>query len=442
MNPHTKVKSSPIGLIPQDWSYVTISEALQTGEKVTYGVVQPGPEDPHGVKFIRGGDIKSGQISFGLRTISKVVSDSYKRTILRGGELVMSLVGYPGQSAVIPCALKGMNIARQVALLRLSNEFEPYFVHHFLSSDVGQKLLMNKLNGSAQQVINLKDLAKVNIPKVLFKEQEKIAAILSTVDKKIVLIEQKIMKTGQLKIFLMKKLFSKGAGVQDDDGNWRQHAEFRDSAFGPIPSIWKTPKLAECVTKVGSGVTPKGGSKAYLETGIPLLRSQNILFGNLKLADVAFISDSQHKKMKGSQLQARDVLLNITGASIGRCAVLPCDFKEGNVNQHVCIIRTTKDIVPEFMGLFLNSYLGQKQIWSLQAGGNREGLNFQQIRSFIIPVLPKNEQQCIIDICSTVDKKLELLHLQKVKTKQLKKGLMQKLLTGEWRIPMDDIEAV
>lgn len=145
--------------------------------------------------------------------------------------------------------------------------------------------------------------------------------------------------------------------------------------------------------------------------------------------------------MKGSQLEPKDVLLNITGASIGRCAVLPADFEEGNVNQHVCIIRMSQTITPEFCGWFLNSNLGQKQIWNLQAGGNREGLNFQQIRSFRIPVLTVEEQCSIVDILSTVSDKLNLLEQQKVETQQLKKGLMQKLLTGEWRVPVEETEA-
>lgn len=301
--------------------------------------------------------------------------------------------------------------------------------------------MKSKTNGSTMLHFTKKGMEDQLILTPPLAEQRRIAEVISSVDEKIVLIEQNITQTKMLKSGFMQKLFSKGVGVQDEDGVWRKHTKFRDSAFGPIPSNWKTPKLGDCVTKVGSGVTPKGGSKAYLVEGIPLLRSQNVLFGKFKLGDVAFISDSQHEKMKGSQLQARDVLLNITGASIGRCAVLPKDFDEGNVNQHVCIIRTTKDIIPEFMGLFLNSYLGQKQIWSLQAGGNREGLNFQQIRSFVIPVLPQNEQQAIIDICFTVDAKLDLLEQQKRETQQLKRGLMQKLLTGEWRVPLDDNEA-
>ncbi len=273
------------------------------------------------------------------------------------------------------------------------------------------------------------------------KEQQKIAEVLSTVDKKIDLIDQKIAETEKLKAGLMQKLFSEGVGVQDENGNWQPHTEFQDSPFGKIPKCWSVETLGEHTIKVGSGVTPKGGSKAYVDTGIPLIRSQNVLFGKFKLDDVAFITEQQHEKMKGSQLQPRDVLLNITGASIGRCAVLPADFEEGNVNQHVCIIRMSQAITPEFCGCFLNSNLGQKQIWNLQAGGNREGLNFQQIRSFRIPVLTAEEQCSIVEILSTVGDKLNLLEQQKVETQQLKKGLMQKLLTGEWRVPVEETEA-
>lgn len=273
------------------------------------------------------------------------------------------------------------------------------------------------------------------------QEQQKIAEVLSTVDKKIDLIDQKIAETEKLKTGLMQKLFSEGVGVQDSDGNWQPHSEFQDSPFGKIPKCWSVETLGEHTVKVGSGVTPKGGSKAYVDSGIPLIRSQNVLFGKFKLDDVAFITEQQHDKMKGSKLQPRDVLLNITGASIGRCAVLPEDFDEGNVNQHVCIIRTSESIVPDFCGWFLNSNLGQKQIWNLQAGGNREGLNFQQIRSFRIPVFSIEEQCSIVEILSTVSDKLNLLETQKAETQQLKKGLMQKLLTGEWRVPLDNPEA-
>lgn len=221
------------------------------------------------------------------------------------------------------------------------------------------------------------------------------------------------------------------------DGRWQPHTEFQETELGKIPVHWLASLINQHVSKVGSGVTPKGGSKAYLSQGIPLIRSQNVLVGRLDLTDVAYISNEQHQKMKGSMLESNDVLLNITGASIGRCCLLPKNIQEANVNQHVCIIRTTDDLLSSYTAYFLNSEFGQSQIWSLQAGGNREGLNFQQIRSFRIPLPPLKEQQEIARILSTVDRKLDHLQTQKAQTQQLKKGLMQKLLTGQIRVQPD-----
>lgn len=298
--------------------------------------------------------------------------------------------------------------------------------------------LIRKCQGAAQPNLSkqLVDTLRVVYPVLI--EQNKISYVLGKSDKKIDLIEQKISETQQLKKGLMQKLYTEGVGDVDEEEKWHPHTEFQDSPFGLVPPSWSIATLGECVSKIGSGVTPKGGSKAYVDEGIPLIRSQNILVGKLKLDDVAHITEAQHSKMKGSQLESRDVLLNITGASIGRCAVLPEDFGDGNVNQHVCIIRMDQTILPEFCGFFLNSHFGQKQIWNLQAGGNREGLNFQQIRSFLIPRMPIKEQQKIVEILTKVDEKIDLLNQQKAEAQQLKKGLMQKLLTGEWRVPLDD----
>ncbi|HEQ3612592.1 restriction endonuclease subunit S [Vibrio parahaemolyticus] len=330
-------------------------------------------------------------------------------------------------------------IGRGLAAIRNKSNFSQDFLIQCMQFHIDS--IIRLASGTTFPNLDRKTIASLLVPNLPIQEQQKIAEILSTVDKKIDLIDQKIAETEKLKTGLMQKLFSEGVGVQDENGEWQPHTEFQDSPFGKIPKCWSVETLGEHTIKVGSGVTPKGGSKAYVDTGIPLIRSQNVLFGKFKLDDVAFITEQQHEKMKGSQLQPKDVLLNITGASIGRCAVLPADFEEGNVNQHVCIIRMSQAITPEFCGWFLNSNLGQKQIWNLQAGGNREGLNFQQIRSFRIPVLTVEEQCSIVDILSTVSDKLNLLEQQKVETQQLKKGLMQKLLTGEWRVPVEETEA-
>ena len=107
---------------------------------ITYGVVKPGAEGE--VAFVRGGDIARGRVlTDQLRTITEDVSQQYRRTLLRGGELLISLVGQPGQVAVAPPELEGANIARQVGLIRLSSTVDAEYVRYFLQSPVGQEAL-------------------------------------------------------------------------------------------------------------------------------------------------------------------------------------------------------------------------------------------------------------------------------------------------------------
>ena len=190
---------------------------------------------------------------------------------------------------------------------------------------------------------------------------------------------------------------------------------------------WTGEKLGAKTKKVGSGITPTGGDKNYKPSGRPFVRSQNIGWGELLLDDVAFIDEETHNSFSSTQIAVYDVLLNITGASIGRSVVADSRIEGGNVNQHVCIIRVKPDeLSPFFLNQYLISHDGQKQIDSFQAGGNRQGLNFEQIRSFLIP-LPAvfAEQQKIAECLSSVD---ELMAAQARKVDALKthkNGLMQ-----------------
>jgi type I restriction enzyme S subunit len=106
-----------------------------------------------------------------------------------------------------------------------------------------------------------------------------------------------------------------------------------------IPVGWVWCRLAEICSKIGSGSTPRGGKDVYIESGIPLFRSQNIHDNGLRYEDIAFIDHKIHIKMLGTHILANDILLNITGGSIGRAALVPATFEYGNVSQHVCIIR-------------------------------------------------------------------------------------------------------
>lgn len=186
-----------------------------------------------------------------------------------------------------------------------------------------------------------------------------------------------------------------------------------------VPTHWEVIRIKYMVSKVGSGVTPKGGAEVYQHDGIPLLRSQNIYFDGLRMNDVAYITEEVHQSMAGSAVMAGDVLLNITGASIGRCFYVPDDLGEANVNQHVCILRRNERVTTKYLYYLLASSTGQNQIDRLQTGANREGLNFEQLRNFVFPLPDKTEQKILTDylakhtsrIDETIRKKQRLIEL-------------------------------
>ncbi|OQZ03818.1 MAG: hypothetical protein B6D34_06420 [Candidatus Brocadia sp. UTAMX1] len=211
---------------------------------------------------------------------------------------------------------------------------------------------------------------------------------------------------------------------------------YKQTEVGVIPNDWEVVCLGEMTIKVGSGITPTGGERVYKKDGRPFLRSQNVGWGCLLMEDIAFIDDSTHNAFKDTEILEDDVFLNITGASIGRSAVADSRVEGGNVNQHVCIIRTVKDkLYPYFLKYSLLSRVGQKQIDSFQAGGNRQGLNFGQIRSFKIPLPPKAEQNAIATVLSDADALISSLEKLIAKKRNIKQGAMQELLTGKKRLP-------
>ncbi|MEW6589662.1 MAG: restriction endonuclease subunit S [Pseudomonadota bacterium] len=154
-------------------------------------------------------------------------------------------------------------------------------------------------------------------------------------------------------------------------------------------------RLGDHTTRIGSGQTPSGGESSYLPTGIALIRSQNVLMGSFSKEGLAFISDAIDGSMSGSRVQRSDILLNITGASIGRVCVVPDDICPANVSQHVCIIRCEATLDPNYVAAVLASPSFQKFIWASQAGGTRQALTKQMIEEFKIPWRPIGEQRQI-----------------------------------------------
>lgn len=213
-----------------EWPESRLEELTEEGSSITYGVVKPGPHESDGVLFVRGGDILNGTILRDqLRTIGPEVSKQYRRTLLRGGEMLVSLVGNPGQVALVPTSLAGANIARQVGLVRLGEGVDARYVMYFLQSPSGQAAIGARSMGSVQQVINLRDLKKVWIPLPSLPEQHAIASILGALDDKIEL-NRKMSQT----------LEATAQAIYQDRIGWFQDASDRMLAnwrIGPVSGI-------------------------------------------------------------------------------------------------------------------------------------------------------------------------------------------------------------
>jgi type I restriction enzyme S subunit len=209
-------------------------------------------------------------------------------------------------------------------------------------------------------------------------------------------------------------------------------------------AVWPVDRIKDHASKIGSGVTPSGGATSYLDEGIPLLRSQNVHFDGLRLGDVAYISEQTHAEMSGTQLTDRDVLLNITGASIGRCTFVPDGFGEGNVNQHVCIIRTTARLHYKFLTYCLAGPWGQDQVLSSFTGASRQGLGQRDLGEIQVPLPPLPEQQRIAayldSTCAAIDAAVAAKRRQIETLDALRKSVAHQVLSEGLRpgLPLKD----
>ncbi|MEO5930139.1 MAG: restriction endonuclease subunit S [Candidatus Kapaibacterium sp.] len=326
-------------------------------------------------------------------------------------------------------------VGRQGALCGNVNLFDGFFhaTEHALvatpSSGIDTHWLyyaleIRKLNrfatGQAQPGLSVTILNAVPIAVPADRdEQKRIADCLGSLDDLIAAERRKLEALRQHKQGLMQQLFPQ-------PGETVPRLRFPEFVDAPE---WDLRKLGPLTTKIGSGITPLGGESNYKTHGRPFIRSQNVGWGELILDNVAYIDEEMHSSFDATELVVSDVLLNITGASIGRSAVADVRIVGGNVNQHVCIIRVNEnELSPGLLNQYLISGHGQNQIDSFQAGGNRQGLNFGQIRSFEIP-LPSTfaEQQRIADCLSALDARLAAQVQKLVALKAHKRGLLQQL---------------
>lgn len=301
----------------------------------------------------------------------------------------------------------------------------PKYCYYFLSYFPLEKFS----TGTGVPTLNRNNIhcQKVAFPPL--PEQQKIAEILSTVDKKIYLIDQKIAETQKLKTGLMQKLFSEGVGVLDEQGNWQPHMEFKDSQLGKVPKSWELNKM-ESYCSIISGVSP---SKLQLsDQGYPFFKVEEFNYSEKILTKARnYVSD------KDSCHNGNYLLLPKRGAAIflNKLRIAKGIFQ---IDTNVMGIKFNNKVAD--LDFMLYRLLFEK-LENMADVSTIPQINNKHINPYIIPLPSLPEQKKIASIISTVYEKIDLLKQQKSETQELKKGLMQKLLTGEWRVPLDESEA-
>lgn len=355
----------------------TFSNLLADAEVFVDGDwVESKDQDPNGdVRLIQLADVGDG---FYIDKSSRfLTSDSAKRlkcTFLKEGDILVARMPDPlGRACIFPKHEMPCVTVVDVCIIRPNpNKIDSRWLMHSINSPVIRRRINEYVTGTTRQRISRGNLSKIKISVPPLEEQRRIASILDKADELRQKRQQAIEKLDQL-----------------------LQATFIDMFGDPVsnPKGWDVKILEKLTTKIGSGSTPKGGDSSYKNEGISLIRSLNIYDGKFKYKNLAFIDEDQAAKLRNVEIQKNDVLLNITGASVARCCLVPEKVIPARVNQHVSILRANIEILPEFLeALLISKPMKSKLLKVSGAGATREALTKLQLQELEIIVPPINIQ--------------------------------------------------
>ena len=417
--------------LPKGWEIKSIKDLKLDISDGNYSSKYPTQNDfiECGVPFIRANNIKSMTvIDKDMRFISEKQHNELKKGHLKKNDILITTRGDIGQVSLVPDKYIGANINAQIVRIGVSESIFFKYLAYILTYEETQKNIKSLETGTALKQLPVKKLDLLNIPLPPLEEQKKIADILTTVDKKIAFVEENISATEELKKGLMQKLLTEGIG----------HTEFKDSELGRIPESWEVKKLGD-IGSLEGGYAFKSGEYNIEEKGYQVIRMSNINTFGLNLVKDPKYLESIEEKAKKYILSMGDILITLTGTigktDYGNVAFIDID-KPMVLNQRVGRFVPKKNNYNKFFFYVFNFSLFRNKFFEFGQGGtgNQANVGKNDFESIEIIVPPLEEQKQIAEILSTVDKKIENLKEKKLFFEELKKGLMQKLLTGEVRV--------
>jgi len=359
------------------------------------------------IPWVKTGDLKDKYVSKQIEYITELGLQNSSAKLFPSNTVLLAMYGATiGACSILPfeCATN-----QACAAFLPSKKVLPEYLYYFLLSH--QEKFIRDGVGGAQPNISAGYLKNVDFELLSLEKQKQIAENLDKVTHLIDLCNQMLDKLD----LLVKSRFIELFG--DPVLNSKK---------------WEVKRLQDITNKIGSGATPKGGRESYGTEGISLIRSMNVYNGYFEHKELAHISDEQAKKLDNVIVQKNDVLLNITGASVARCCLVPSVVLPARVNQHVCIIRCESEVLPLFVCSVLTDGNYQKHLWKIAgSGATREAITKQQVENLEIILPPLELQTQFSEFVQTVDKsKLAVKQLLE-KAETLKKSLMQEYFSPQ-----------
>lgn len=407
----TGYKHETSGHFPTDWRTARLSELVEQNRPITYGIVQPGANTKGGVLMIRSQDYVGGWSgTSGIMRVSKIVEAPYERARVRTGDILITVVGANiGTLAIVPPELDSANISRAVARISAArNKIDPLFLLQSLDSGQIEKLISVATTGGAQPVLNISQLEGLHILLPPLPEQKAIASILSTwdsaIEKTLQLITQKEL---QMKA-LMQQLITGKKRLKGFDEKWRS------CHIGEIAS--------ELVSKNGD-------------------HSQLVVLSCTKYDGLVPSLEYFGRKMYGNDLSTYKVVQRHTFAyatnhieegSIG----YQTNYEQALISPMYTVFKTNGQENDEYLYRLLKSHKYIHEYRKRMEGSinRRGGLRWEEFSKIKLTLPSRQEQDAINEVLTTADKELKLLNQKLDLLKEQKRGLMQKLLTGQMRL--------
>lgn len=331
------------GHIPDDWDVVTLETLLIDSKSIAVGVMYPGPHTPNGVPLIKVGDIHDGAIvERPTYCISEKTNEEYRRTQLRGDELLITLVGNPGECVIVKPFMSGWNPARAIAVLKLRDTSIRTYLKAILESKAGKHLIDAVLNTTVQKTLNLKDIKRLPIPLPARHIRDQISQLAEIFADRITLLRETNKTLESIAQAIFKSWFvdfdpvrAKMEGRQpegmDEDTAALFPDSFEESELGLVPRGWRWGTIGEIAT-LQNGYAFK--SKDWTTAGYPVVKIGDVKPGVIDLSSCSFVSEDTVKGLTRFKLHRGDLLVGMTGY-VGETGLVPAAEPAPYLNQRV-----------------------------------------------------------------------------------------------------------